>query len=250
MITLDFSRTTGQMLDIIEFDADLTIDRELPSEVTNFPVEDGSTLSDSIIRKPRTWNATHRVTDTPTKVDIQPIGTDSGARTVQVWQRLQQAWQNRQTCRYIDALDVVECVAIVNVRTSESSETQGCLDFTITYQEILTATVQRAKITLKPHGGKRKSKGVVSGLTSSGQRVVDVEGNLLGWQQANGTFTSNPDAPNVTTPPTFGSQNPDFQTTTAAPQGKTAFERKYFHRPLSQDDAGAIFKDLQDAVTN
>lgn len=214
MITLDFSRESGQLLDVIEFDGDMSISPEMPSEITNYPVESGSTFSDSIIRKPRIWTCSHKVTDTPTKIDIQPPAPTNDiddSRSIQVWNRLVQAVQNRQTCRLITDLEIINMVGIENVKATETADTQGGLDLEITYKEIQVATVQRAKIRLKrkAHAGLRKNRGQQSPINST-RAVSDVNGKLLGWQDANGFHPApapvEPLTGQVDEAPAFGTQ--------------------------------------------
>ena len=145
--------------DVLQFDVERTLTPEMTLEITEYPVESGSVYSDSTIRKPRVWNISALVSNTPISDTLNPRLQQGQTRVSAVWSRLVQAWQLRQTCAYSDDMDTIPVVAIESVSAPRNAENQNALDLTVTLKEIITATAQRAKVSVVTHNGKRQQRG-------------------------------------------------------------------------------------------
>lgn len=145
--------------DVLQFDVERTLTPEMTLEITEYPVESGSVYSDSTIRKPRVWNISALVSNTPISDTLNPRLQQGQTRVSAVWSRLVQAWQLRQTCAYSDDMDTIPVVAIESVSAPRNADNQNALDLTVTLKEIITATAQRAKVRVVTHNGKRQQRG-------------------------------------------------------------------------------------------
>jgi hypothetical protein len=173
--------------DVLQFDIERTLTPEMTLEVTEYPVESGSVYSDSTIRKPRTWNISALVSNTPITDTLNPRTTDGQTRVSAVWSRLVQAWQLRQTCAYSDDMDSIPVVAIESVSAPRSADNQNALDITVTLKEIITATAQRAKVRIVTHNGKRQNRGQKAPvLVREPAAQILLNGELFRTQTVNG----------------------------------------------------------------
>lgn len=103
--------TRGGAGDVLRADTWESADISLPLEATQHPVEDGSTLTDHIIQRPREWSIRALFTPTPLRADVlPPAGVD---RPLKVVSALTEAWAQRQpVVLTIDGATYANCVIL------------------------------------------------------------------------------------------------------------------------------------------
>lgn len=166
--------------DQVEFDAVTAIEPTLTAEVTSYPVEDGSTGADHVVRRPRTVRLECLVTETPDR-PLQPVGTTDRPRLVV--DRLREAMRRRESVDLLTDLDVIERMYITSLSYPQDVDSQGSVRFSITLQEVEVAVARTAAAKSVPvrrrkssvrHGSDRQDKGTVATTTATPTRTITV----------------------------------------------------------------------------
>jgi hypothetical protein len=120
-------------------DLDVTIREEhrFASRVTNYPVEDGTIISDHIINEPDIVILVGLVTDTPLSI-FAPFN-----RSIDAFNRLIQLHQNRDVVTVVTGLKVYKNMAITTLDVPRDIRTGQSLTFTIELQRIVFDTSVR-----------------------------------------------------------------------------------------------------------
>ncbi|MGH2640061.1 MAG: phage baseplate protein, partial [Rhabdochlamydiaceae bacterium] len=120
-------------------DLDVTIREEhrFASRVTNYPVEDGTIISDHIINEPDIVVLVGLVTDTPLSL-FAPFN-----RSIDAFNRLIQLHQNRDVITVVTGLKVYKNMAITTLDVPRDVRTGQSLTFTIELQRIVFDTSVR-----------------------------------------------------------------------------------------------------------
>jgi hypothetical protein len=129
----------------------------LQSEISEDPVEDGSTISDNIVSKPRQVTLTNGVvSNTPTGAIAQDPTRKLGgsARNLQpgglpsqdCYEVLESIWRNRETCTVVSNFKKYESMALEDLSVPVDSKTIGGLVFTAKFKHI--TIVQNKRVTV------------------------------------------------------------------------------------------------------
>lgn len=178
----------GQNGDAVEFDAVTPLSPSMTADVTEYPIESGAILADSMILRPREWTFTGYVSDTPLRPNMFPLLGNGQIRSAAVWHRLQQAMQQRQPCEYQDDLDQVPVCAITSVSTSRTADTAGSLVLQITLRELLIATVQVIARRIVTHTGQRRNNGTKTAVQASPAAELKVGDQVVATLNATGQY--------------------------------------------------------------
>lgn len=114
-------------------------------KVTRFPVESGATLGDHAVKEPA------RLTITGWTSDLYPsdpahIGQQD--RPAQAWAAILKLASDRQPLTVFTILGMYENMVITGVNAPVSSATARGLLFTLDFEEVLTASLQRVEFTI------------------------------------------------------------------------------------------------------
>jgi len=118
-------------IDTIELDVTMRENHNYSSRVTNYPIEDGSTLSDHIINEPTTLNLEGIVTDSP--LAIFPTFN----RSVKAFNQLVDLHRKRVVIKVVSGIKVYEKMVITSLDVPREVLTGQSLRFNIQLQEVI-----------------------------------------------------------------------------------------------------------------
>lgn len=121
----------------VELDVTLRETHSYTSRVTNYPIEEGSTLSDHIINEPTIVVLEGTVTDTP--LAILPFFN----RSIDAFNRLIEIHQKRESIIVVTGLKKYPNMVITNLDIPRDIRTGQSLTFTIELKEIIIDTSVR-----------------------------------------------------------------------------------------------------------
>jgi hypothetical protein len=124
----------------IDLDVTITEQHRYNSRVTNYPVEDGTIVSDHIINEPDTLTLQALVTDTPLSILSLPN------RSVDVFNRLIEIQQKRELITVITGLKIYDSMAITSLDVPRNLTTGQSLTFTIELQKVTLDTSVRVQL--------------------------------------------------------------------------------------------------------
>lgn len=150
----------------IEFDALIGQDQTLTATVPSYAVEDGSSVTDTIILEPESLSMTLFVTNTPVTW-VNRFGIDS-ARVSKVEKRLRELYMKRIPVTVITTDESYTNMAIESIGFSKSTEIGYSREIPITFKKIDVTSAQTT--TIPASYGKSGSTSASAGTanTSSG----------------------------------------------------------------------------------
>ena len=130
----------------LELDATLSYTNKYTNEVTSFPVEDGSNISDHIRNKPFELTLTGFISDTPIKIkeglaDLLVSGT-RGSRVAASYVELKNIWESRDVVDVITGLEVHSDMALVSLSVPRSPRDGHSMRFSATFRKITKAVTE------------------------------------------------------------------------------------------------------------
>jgi len=148
----------------VELDVTMREDHRYSSRVTNYPVEDGSSLSDHIINEPPVVTLEGIVTDTPLAI------LTFFNRSVDAFNRLIEIHENRELVTVVTGIKVYQNMAITVLDIPRDLTTGQSLRFTIELQNVLLDTSVRLQINEENLFGGVQSK-IPREIVSSGEDI-------------------------------------------------------------------------------
>lgn len=148
----------------IELDVTLRESHKYSSRATTYPIEDGSILSDHIIRDPVIVVLEGVVTDTP----ISVLSTFN--RSVDAFNRLVELHTNREVVTVVTGLKKYDSMTITQLNVPREIRTGQSLTFNIELQEIVVDTTVRLEIDQDNVFGGVQSK-IPRQIVSSGDDI-------------------------------------------------------------------------------
>jgi len=149
----------------LTFDAILSEDHRSDYEVTQFPVEDGSIISDHFIRRPRTLTVEGAVSDLilsdPTKLPASrsygaaESGTAIG-RSSAAFRALEDLQSRGELFDVQTGLKLYRNMLMTSFSTTTTAESAYAMAFTATLQEVVTTSV--SVIQVEPGKTERRAK--------------------------------------------------------------------------------------------
>lgn len=170
--SIKFAFTSDSELQTITFDATLKESHDMAAEVTDYPVEEGSDVSDNIRPKPRTLQLDGIISDAPlgnAGRTQTPGGSTPGenkqpsedTRSKNALKLLEQVRDEGVKVDVFTGLKRYPSMAITNIHTDRDKMVKGALKLTIQLKELVivsgqTVSIQNAK---EPAGKTKTSKG-------------------------------------------------------------------------------------------
>lgn len=122
----------------IEFDALVDESRELTATVPEYPVEDGYSVSDTIINDPQKITLTLYITNTPVTW-LYRHGTSTG-RVQQIENRLVQMWEEKQLQKIVTTNAIYTDMGITSIKITHAQEDGYAKKVTIEAKKVITTT--------------------------------------------------------------------------------------------------------------
>jgi len=178
-LALIFSEVTKRRSSIAGLELDVTIseNHNLPSVVTNHPVEDGSTVSDHIVIEPRTLTVQGLVSNTPVQ-----IGGGTNNAIKDTFDELIRIRNARELFTVSTGLDVYSNMFFTNIDIPRDATTGQSLVWTATMQEIQVVAsqlvaIQRSRVNsaFSDTAGSRVDRGK---QTPTGATPADVNARV------------------------------------------------------------------------
>lgn len=145
----------------IECDALIHHELAMEAEIPDYPVEEGYSVQDTMILKPRTLSLTVVVTNTP----ITFREHTSPGRVQEVAQRLQELYSSRQLITVTSAKGSFQNMGITSLSLPYDTSTKTSLEIPITLKEVLTTTAQT--VTIPSEYGRGGDTGTTAGTANT-----------------------------------------------------------------------------------
>lgn len=139
-------------------DVTLSEEHTFESDITDYPVESGGTISDNIRPKPITVTIEGLVTNTP----LDPMRTqrgdeDQAAKSAQTaFAYLMGVYTKRDTVTLRTSLGTFKKMGLASLTVPRSKEIGDALRFNARFQQIMVVTNARVRTATRNTGGKRK----------------------------------------------------------------------------------------------
>lgn len=150
-------------------DAALREEHALNSEVTSFPVENGSSFTDNIRKQPRTVVIEGLVSDTPLGLaliarDVELEGAapapEDTAFSTEAWQQLEAIYEAGEPVAITTSLRLYKNMAMESLTVPRDVKTGAALRFTATFKQIVVVeNVRRTVRVATPRGASSKNRG-------------------------------------------------------------------------------------------
>jgi len=167
----------------VELDVTMREDHRFSSIVTNYPIEEGSSLSDHIINEPPVVTLEGIVTDTPLAI------LTFFNRSVDAFNRLVEIHEKRELVTVVTGLKVYPNMAITVLNVPRDIRTGQSLRFTIELQNVVLDTSVRLEVNEENLFGGVQSK-IPREIVSSGDEIPFIQNdpaNSLKDQATSGT---------------------------------------------------------------
>lgn len=145
----------------IECDALIHHELAMEAEIPDYPVEEGYSVQDTMILKPRTLSLTVIVTNTP----ITFRSHASPGRVQEVAARFQELYQSRQLIAVTSAKGSFQNMGVTNLSLPYDVSTKTSLEIPITLKEVLTTTAQT--VTIPSEYGRGGDTGTTAGTANT-----------------------------------------------------------------------------------
>lgn len=145
----------------IECDALIHHELGMEAEIPDYPVEEGYSVQDTIILKPKTLSLTVVVTNTP----ITFRERASPGRVQEVAQRLQELYSSRQLITVTSAKGSYQNMGITSLSLPYDVSTKTSLEIPVTLKEVLTTSAQT--VTIPSEYGRGGDTGTTAGTAST-----------------------------------------------------------------------------------
>ncbi len=161
-----------QVFSILQFDASIEEEHKASVDITDHPVEDGSTMSDHRLQKPREFTLTAIVTNTPPTLGAFFRYDNVATRDVDTWTLLNTLTKHKSLLTVKTTLDTYENMVIKDMSVPRTAALGNSLEVTITFREIFTAESEEVVAPEEKKGtakGKKKL-GEGKGKGASGKK--------------------------------------------------------------------------------
>jgi len=134
----------------LELDATLSYTPKMNNDVTSFPIEDGSDISDHIRNKPREISLTGFITDTPVRVDTTVsdllVSGARGSRVSASYIELKKIWTDRDVVDVITGLEVFTSMALLSLSVPRTPRDGHSIRFSASFREIQKVTTETVSL--------------------------------------------------------------------------------------------------------
>jgi len=160
---------------VIEFDAAPQVTHEAQADVTDWPVESGTQISDHATVKPKTLSVTGFVSVRPLRA-IQPAAMPDKERAAWADASVLDALERRTPLKVSTSLRTYSQMLLTSYQAPQTLEDSGGIRMTLAFKEIKTVESQTVSVK-KIRSGKRYTrakkvdKGTVPAMTP-GQRLI------------------------------------------------------------------------------
>ena len=145
----------------IECDALIHHELQLENQIPDYPVEEGFSVQDTIIRNPKTLTLTVVVTNTP----ITFREHASPNRVQEIAERFQELYKSRQLITVTSSKGVFQNMGITSLSLPYDVSTKTSLEIPITLKEVLTTTAKT--VAIPSEYGRGGDTGTTAGTAST-----------------------------------------------------------------------------------
>lgn len=158
----------------IEFDALLNETRTYSSEVPEYAVEDGYSVSDNISLKPLTLELTGYLTNTP----VTWLSTHGTGRVEMVVSQLENLYYSKQLVTVSTSTDIYSNMAIKSLTVPKDENNRTSREIRMSLQEVTVVSAQTTSIPASYiRGGDTGANAGTSGIGSQGNASGSNAGN-------------------------------------------------------------------------
>jgi hypothetical protein len=138
-LSILLERKNPPTIGALALDAALSENHSFESEVSQFPVEDGSIITDHIVNKPDSVTINGLVTDSP--IDLAVLFSSLGSvRSQAAFELLEELHRTREPVKIVTNLKVYESMAMRSLSIPKNAKVGSALEFTATFVQIRIVT--------------------------------------------------------------------------------------------------------------
>ncbi len=167
------------IIDGYTVDAALTETHNLAADVTEFPVEDGSTISDHVIVKPRQYSCTGVISNSPL-ASISPLRNAATAPATEGRQILEAILETKKVITIQTTLRSYTNMVMESLTFEESSTTGDALRFTASFRQITITTNIRSRRTVRIAKSKQDLGNKIAGYIGTDKQGRQITASTLG----------------------------------------------------------------------
>lgn len=163
MIHIQRITSTGNISEVITLDATLDANLSHTLNVTDFPVEDGSSISDHAQKQPDVVTLRGVVSSTPLRI-VSLDALTGDARPRAAFEVLEELQNSKELVRIVTDLKTYDNMALTTLAAPRRQDTTNALFFTATFRELRLVSSQIVQLppeedveqtaTSKEEGGK------------------------------------------------------------------------------------------------
>lgn len=170
------------MIGDLNLDATITESHEMSAEVTEFPIEEGSNISDNRRKNQRRLTLDGVVASAPTSL-LQLTGPDAPLSVPEGFKALEELHEADELITVVTKLRTYENMLINSITVPRSNENGEAVFFSIEFTQAILVTTQRVKVTKAAEPAKAAAK--VKQSSKPAKKVDVSQENLSALQQIN-----------------------------------------------------------------
>jgi len=159
------------MIGPITVDVYLSETYSLASEVTRYPIEDGSTISDNISASPKGLKVEGFISDAPLGTGLEALRQRETGGTLApsefCYTQLEKIHSDQLPVTVATSLRTYASMAMVSCDVSRDKDTGRALSFSASFEEITIVTNRRTVVRTELHGAKSVNRGFKAVATQS-----------------------------------------------------------------------------------
>jgi len=142
---------TNEDGDILKIDATTNENHSAQAQLTEFPIEDGESVSDYVIKKGRRLSITGIISDDPIELvsgvsRVADMVANSGRPSKTAFDILMTAYEERQLLSIVTSLDEYSDMIMTNFTCPRDTSTAHALRFTAEFKQALFASTETVEI--------------------------------------------------------------------------------------------------------
>lgn len=169
------------MIGPVVVDALISEDHALPSETTEYPLEQGSNVSDNTRALARELSVEGMISDAPLGTDLQKLRVRETGGTIApseyAYALLEKIYTDREPVTVITSLRTYPSMVMLSCNVRRDKDTGRALSFTAAFKQITIVTNQRTVIRTDIRGAQNLNRGFRTGTPVYVQSFTDDKGN-------------------------------------------------------------------------
>lgn len=168
-LSLLLNKKPQKKIGAITLDAAINEDYTYSSNVTSYPVESGSVVSDHIINDPESFSISGIISQTPLKL-LSGLRTERNL-VQKSFDALTKIYNDKELVTVVSGLKVFDNMAMTSFRVNRSGATGDALMFDASFTKVTVVETQTTTIPKSSIGGKGRTSQKAQGTAGAGKKA-------------------------------------------------------------------------------